>query len=235
MPSYYASPQIPAVPHTTPASVRTKLRAPIHNPYDKFTRDEFDAWIGDLTSRIKRVLTHGEPAVNSSTSLNDQGGVSDVSGYDDGPVEDSFAEVKARRAAKGKERADVDDSEDEEFVESIVFPPDEPEEEDSTEEEQTGEEEYDEQVYSDEEEVPARTEPPETIEISSDEDEEPAVLHPSSSPRSSEAGPSVRTSYHYHHNDLSHEDEYQPESDEAEEDFPPHETHDHKAPPVELG
>jgi len=37
---------------------RKSLKAPIHNPYDKFTQPEFDAWIGSITGVLKKALGH---------------------------------------------------------------------------------------------------------------------------------------------------------------------------------
>ncbi|CAL1711329.1 unnamed protein product [Somion occarium] len=90
----------PRYPVPTPAS----LRAPIYNPYDKFTATQFNAWIGDLTSQLKRALGREEPPP-ATEHAEEQPAPGDVSTYEDGAAEDSFAEVKARRAAKGKERA----------------------------------------------------------------------------------------------------------------------------------
>ena len=58
---YQFSPRIPVPPHPTPLSVSAypnskAKRPPIHNPYDKFTQPEFDAWIGDITGALKRAL-----------------------------------------------------------------------------------------------------------------------------------------------------------------------------------
>ncbi len=117
-----STPGIPGVPNSTPSSTRfsrASARAPIYNPYDKFTQPEFDSWIGDITGALKRALGHEvpEPVVQPTSA---EAVVEDTSGYDEG-VEDSFAEVMARRKAKGKERAtesyeDVEKNRDEPIV-----------------------------------------------------------------------------------------------------------------------
>ncbi|KAH8994462.1 hypothetical protein EDB92DRAFT_1849384 [Lactarius akahatsu] len=118
--------------HTTPttsnasstrSSTRTSLRPPIFNPYDRFTQPEFDAWIGDITSSIKRALRHEvEPEVelpsgrsSSWKTLQDQVGGSLTTEErarsptfteprdEESIFEDSFAHIASRRA-KGKAR-----------------------------------------------------------------------------------------------------------------------------------
>lgn len=182
MASQYTSPRLPPAPQSTPAHGSARLRAPIHNPYDKFTRQEFDAWIGDLTSNIRRVLAHDEDLGPSASGISRFG---DTSAFEDDDVaEDSFAEVKARRAAKGKTRAvELDESAEEEYVKSIIFVGDEDgeDEEASEEEEDGGEAEYDSEDNEDGTEYVnyargARAEP-EAIEISSDEEEVESKTH----------------------------------------------------------
>ncbi|TFY70427.1 hypothetical protein EVG20_g2579 [Dentipellis fragilis] len=58
MSSSWNSPFLPAQPNPTPVttSKRAALRPPIHNPYDKFTQPEFDAWIGDITGALRKAL-----------------------------------------------------------------------------------------------------------------------------------------------------------------------------------
>ncbi|THH13261.1 hypothetical protein EW146_g6941, partial [Bondarzewia mesenterica] len=70
----WKSPMPPAPPNATPStnypSRRASLRAPILNPYDKFTRPEFDSWIGDITSALKRALgreVEEEPKSDATT------------------------------------------------------------------------------------------------------------------------------------------------------------------------
>ena len=167
----YISPRMPAAPHSAPSSIPTKLRAPIYNPYDKFPREEFDAWINNLTGRIRRVLAHEEPPTDLRAPI---GGAVDPLVFDDEEaLEDSFAAVKARRAAKGKERAEhPHDTDDEEYVQSIILPVNGEEYHEEGDEE-TSEEEADygsEQPSEDEHQgVPQGFSEP--IEISSDEDE----------------------------------------------------------------
>ncbi|THH33070.1 hypothetical protein EUX98_g1156 [Antrodiella citrinella] len=89
-------------------SSRAALRAPIHNPYDKFTQPEFDAWIGDITGALKRALGREEaPSISTPAPRSEDVHPADFSAY--GDVDDSFAEIKARRDAKGKERAREED------------------------------------------------------------------------------------------------------------------------------
>ncbi|KAI0317141.1 hypothetical protein OF83DRAFT_1123008 [Amylostereum chailletii] len=127
------SPTIPAVPNPTPTtslvSRHASLRAPIYNPYDKFTQPQFDAWIGDITGALKRALGREEElerspqegervadalmrahhAVEADSSylepLSRHDNGNEDSGNDEDPsiMKDSFAHVKSRRA-KGKAR-----------------------------------------------------------------------------------------------------------------------------------
>lgn len=116
-----------ASPHSTSmakaAHTRASLRPPIFNPYDRFPQPEFDAWIGDITSALKRALEHEpEPTVNSPSrhdgiwnTLSDHpGGTPSAEGRtrspalsdvrdEESPAEDSFAQIASRRA-KGKAR-----------------------------------------------------------------------------------------------------------------------------------
>ncbi|KAJ8482789.1 hypothetical protein ONZ45_g14820 [Pleurotus djamor] len=134
----------PAPPHPTPYSTSSfltrsklpsssvvygdkKLKAPMHNPYDRFPQNEFDAWIGNLKGSIRRALGQEEEPTpqlhlaSSSAETPETHSVSpsaeEQSDWDG--VEDSFAEIKARRHisnGKGKERALSVDSEDESDV-----------------------------------------------------------------------------------------------------------------------
>ena len=186
MTSPYTPTRRPVSSNPTSAHASAKLNPPAHNPYDQFTRPEFDAWIGDLTSRIRRVLAHEEdvavpPAVVSRYA--------DTSAFqDDDVVEDSFAEVKARRAAKGKARAvDVDESAEEAYVDSIIFVEgevgdaseasneDEEDEEDVDEEAEDADEGHDDNDDYDQylsRDTQKESKEPDTIEISSDEEED---------------------------------------------------------------
>nr|VWO98562.1 cAMP dependent protein kinase catalytic subunit [Ganoderma boninense] len=105
----FSTPRYPGAPNPTPRSTGKLPRAPIHNPYDKFTQPEFDAWIGDITGALKRALGREDlpPVADRHNPEEDA---------DEDDLEDSFADVRARRLAKGKERARDEDFEDEEPV-----------------------------------------------------------------------------------------------------------------------
>lgn len=128
-----------AAPHyTSPASARSALRAPAHNPYDKFTQAEFDAWIGDITGALRRALGQEETFPKPTRSYTK----AEDSVYDEEVGEDSFAQLKARRAAKGKQRAtyeDVDNDElDDKEVESSILAGDDQAEADDVERDSGG-------------------------------------------------------------------------------------------------
>ncbi|KAG6837074.1 hypothetical protein H0H93_015342 [Arthromyces matolae] len=90
--------------------------APQHNPYDKFTQDEFDAWIGGITGALKRALGQEEPTVPTETSTeqahysysSDEEEVERIVVADGDSsseeAEDSFPYSVAPRVSKGKER-----------------------------------------------------------------------------------------------------------------------------------
>ena len=114
---YHLTPRVPAAPHPTPHSAsayiqpNSKLsKPPIHNPYDKFTQPEFDAWIGGITSALRRALgEEEEPKLQATASGTDvirpRYGWAFHAESEDEAADDSFAEIKARRAAgKGKAR-----------------------------------------------------------------------------------------------------------------------------------
>jgi len=119
---YHLTPRIPVPPNPTPLSATTYTlpnsrakRPPIHNPYDKFTQPEFDAWIGDITGALKRALgqieADDEPKSLERTQEVSTGDATtgyrpiDLDESEDEAVNDSFAEIKARRAlGKGKAR-----------------------------------------------------------------------------------------------------------------------------------
>lgn len=114
-------------PHSSPtaqaAHARASLRPPIFNPYDRFTKPEFDAWIGDITGALKSALSYeAEAEVDSpsrhSSSWNTipdkiggslsadrraQSPASSEACNDESAFEDSFAQMASRRA-KGKAR-----------------------------------------------------------------------------------------------------------------------------------
>ncbi|KAF9461548.1 hypothetical protein BDZ94DRAFT_1299219 [Collybia nuda] len=89
-------------------------KPPIHNPYDKFTQPEFESWIGGITDALKRALgqeaeIEQESTVHESYFTPASGGIGadlpDDSESQDEVVDDSFADIKARRAlGKGKAR-----------------------------------------------------------------------------------------------------------------------------------
>lgn len=95
-------PILPA-PHTTPVSTNPKsLRRPIHNPYDKFTKPEFDEWIGGITSALRRALgeeTQEDAALDERQSQDVNAAAEET--FSDQSFEDSFADFQSRRA-KGK-------------------------------------------------------------------------------------------------------------------------------------
>ncbi|KAJ7209726.1 hypothetical protein GGX14DRAFT_395170 [Mycena pura] len=89
------------------AARQTIPKAPILNPYDKFTQPQFDMWVGDLTGALRdalgfRARTPPRPKVRTQWHVP----ASDAPGEStDGDAEveqdDSFAEVAPRRAAGG--------------------------------------------------------------------------------------------------------------------------------------
>jgi len=111
---YQFTPRVPVAPHPTPLPVSAQFqnltRAPIHNPYDKFTQPEFDAWIGGITSALRKALGQVDEEPPKNTAPQEDGSLSypDVTAdlsLDDYPADDSFAEIKARRVVrKGKAR-----------------------------------------------------------------------------------------------------------------------------------
>lgn len=108
------TPGFPKAPHTTPSSTHAhhsglfnpkRPRPPVHNPFDKFSQHDFDAWIGKLTGDLEKALGYEE--VTQSQSTFPQAVEQTDDGYDDSDsyVDDSFAELKARRVLdKGKAR-----------------------------------------------------------------------------------------------------------------------------------
>ncbi|KAG2159131.1 uncharacterized protein EDB93DRAFT_446039 [Suillus bovinus] len=95
-------PILPA-PQTTPVSTNPKsLRRPIHNPYDKFTKPEFDDWIGGITSALRRALgeeTQEDADLDEHRSQDVNAAAEET--FSDQSFEDSFADIQSRRA-KGK-------------------------------------------------------------------------------------------------------------------------------------
>ncbi|KAI9064528.1 hypothetical protein FKP32DRAFT_1685428 [Trametes sanguinea] len=155
MTSPYSTPRYPGAPNPTPRSNQKSLRAPIHNPFDKFTQPEFDAWISDITGALKRALGQEEAPPPAARAI------STVQAEDETVLEDSFAEVKARRLAKGKERAREEDLD-------VAQRHEEGQLED--EEEEGWGEPYDGEEYSSEEEE-SKEGSPEVIELLSDDEE----------------------------------------------------------------
>ncbi|GLB37748.1 hypothetical protein LshimejAT787_0407990 [Lyophyllum shimeji] len=103
----------------SPCSCATQksARTPIHNPYDKFTQQEFDAWIGGITGALRRALGHEDEVESQLASRHKR----DDASFDDGEevqrrieeeeegsvdaeLEDSFADYTTRRVGKGKAR-----------------------------------------------------------------------------------------------------------------------------------
>ncbi|KAI8973995.1 hypothetical protein BD414DRAFT_498806 [Trametes punicea] len=154
MTSPYSTPRYPGVPHPTPRSTQKALRPPIHNPYDKFTQPEFDAWISDITGALKRALGREDAPLPSAR-------VQSATLVDEEVVEDSFADVKARRLAKGKERARDEDFAHEQAAEERNY---EQERDDWGEPYEGGE-------YSAEESEEDREASPEVIELLSDDED----------------------------------------------------------------
>ncbi|KAI0821397.1 hypothetical protein BC629DRAFT_453864 [Irpex lacteus] len=255
-----ASPAFPAVPNSTPASARS--RAPIHNPYDKFPQGEFDAWIGDITTVLKRALGQEPPpppppsaAKSASVQIIPASLAHFANGvdFDDSVAEDSFAEIKARKAAKakGKQRAVSEEDEDEFEVEASILQGLDGESEE--EEEGSGEESYHPnhqyqygfddhgEEYSDEDE-----EEEEEVEVQPFENNADDPIEILSSDE--EDDPQERVSVHHNH-DVYEEDEAgdedslleQDEEDEDEDElnsngFLPSspQADDEPEPPIEL-
>lgn len=118
----FSTPRYPGAPNPTPRSTTKIPRAPIHNPYDKFTQSEFDGWIGDITSALRRALGQ-EDAPPAASKIQERDTAVAHDEGDEDVMEDSFAEVRARRLAKGKERAREEDFEQEE--EEVYYDDDE--------------------------------------------------------------------------------------------------------------
>lgn len=108
--SYGYSSAFPRVPNSTP-QLPASIRPPIHNPYDKFTQPQFDEWIGDITSALKKALgKEEEESLTSQLTKPREVDAHPVSDTDEDNIEDSFAEWKAMRAKeKGKMRATEDE------------------------------------------------------------------------------------------------------------------------------
>lgn len=99
------------IPYDLPAL--KPLKPPVYNPYDKFSQPEFDAWIGDLTDALKGALGRlddvgQQPASDiglTSVFTDDTAQEADDDDSVDNELEDSFADIMARRViSKGKAR-----------------------------------------------------------------------------------------------------------------------------------
>lgn len=173
-----------SAPHATPITASARLlskakapRAPMVNPYDKFTQPEFDSWIGDLTDTLRRALGYEqeEQVTNSPEKTQFNGDTNghipdyrpvDLSEGDEDP-DDSFAQIKSRRA-KGKARDPREgpglgrgdrvqpieivssDEEEEEEVEGLALSVQEEQDDVETEEEEDDEEEDEDEDDEDE-------------------------------------------------------------------------------------
>ncbi|RPD53445.1 hypothetical protein L226DRAFT_617399 [Lentinus tigrinus ALCF2SS1-7] len=173
----YSTPRYSGAPNPTPRSTGKMPRAPIHNPYDKFTQPEFDAWIDDITGALKRALGRDDAPPLPTPAAR----VERHSSEEEDGIEDSFAEVRARRLAKGKERAREEDYEDEGIYEQSGTS------DDASEGEEYGSssEEEDEE---DEEQAPKQREA-EVIDLLSDDEEDEEEQEVGSSDEEAVAGP----------------------------------------------
>jgi hypothetical protein len=122
------TPRYSRVPNPTPRA-SASIKPPIHNPYDKFTQPEFEDWIDGITTALRKALGQEEedaqlPVQEHGIRQSDTSKVATPAAdedEDDG-VNDSFADLKARRAkVRGKMRAGSvsDDDEGSEYEESV--------------------------------------------------------------------------------------------------------------------
>lgn len=171
-----------SAPYGTPITASACLhpkhkasRAPLVNPYEKFTQSEFDAWIGDMTNTLRCALGYeqGEQIARSPEKNDDTNGhipdyrPVEFSDGDEDP-NDSFAQIKSRRA-KGKARDPregpglgrgdrarpieiVSSDEEEEEVEGLAFSIQEEQDDGDTDEDEDedeeGEDEEEDENYS---------------------------------------------------------------------------------------
>lgn len=90
------------------ASKHKVSRAPMLNPYDKFTQPQFDAWIGDITGSLRRALGY-EQEKNHLLEENHVNGSANVGALEypqwdlSDQDTDPFPQIKMRRD-KGKAR-----------------------------------------------------------------------------------------------------------------------------------
>ncbi|KAJ7668619.1 hypothetical protein DFH06DRAFT_1469281 [Mycena polygramma] len=190
-------------------------RAPIVNPYEKFTQPQFDSWIDDITGALRDALGYrAEPLpkpkvrkqwhvpASEAPDAADEDADTDagVDAETETEVDDSFAELKARRAAsaKGKGR----DPREGPGLKGERGAPIEIDL-DSEEEQQEEEEEEEDEEDWDEEEEEMRT---------SDEEEEEEA-HASRNGESS-----ARAHARYQRYAERHEGEFEDEEEEEEEE-----------------
>ncbi|KAJ7733546.1 hypothetical protein DFH07DRAFT_967935 [Mycena maculata] len=117
-PSFYrAPPNLPVARASFPKPTAIP-KAPIVNPYEKFTQPQFDTWIGDITGALRDALGYraealSKPKAKAKTQWHipearDSDAPDAPSEEADAEPDDSFAEVRARRVtagnAKGKGR-----------------------------------------------------------------------------------------------------------------------------------
>ncbi|EIN06728.1 hypothetical protein PUNSTDRAFT_145240 [Punctularia strigosozonata HHB-11173 SS5] len=162
----------PVAPHPTPATetrdrmLPKELRPPVLNPYDAFSADEFDQWIGGITSALRRALgredeieVEPEPREESGVLPEEEAATDGESQEEEeGVLEDSFAEWKERKAARtagrGPEEADALDASGakEQPIEILSDDEDDDAEDDEEDEEDGDEEGYEEdEDYAEEE------------------------------------------------------------------------------------
>ncbi|KAK1234246.1 hypothetical protein PQX77_002553 [Marasmius sp. AFHP31] len=65
------APQISSLSHSSSLSQRVP-RAPIHNPYDKFSQTDFDAWIGGITGTLRKALGHEDDVQGTTDDTSDR-------------------------------------------------------------------------------------------------------------------------------------------------------------------
>ncbi|THV05131.1 hypothetical protein K435DRAFT_137749 [Dendrothele bispora CBS 962.96] len=91
------------------SSRRRSLKAPIHNPYDKFTQPEFDAWIDGITGVLRKALGHEEEEEETAPETATYDEEPSVTPQDDSPREyeetdEGQSETEELDVEKGKAR-----------------------------------------------------------------------------------------------------------------------------------